>query len=165
MSIDGPNEPLHEGAIPYPPPAQQWQQAPPPWSGHFPQQFGIPGNGGQYGSPAPFNGAPYAHPGPYGDQYRDPTLRAPSAVVAAETPGVAVLLTFLWLGAGHLYAGRTGAGVAFMVANSFLLLLLVIPIIGWLMAPVSWVALFVMAAVTASGAVKAHNARWGIVGL
>ena len=150
MSINEPNEPSHERGNPYPPPTPQ------PWSGQDVQRYPVvPGNGSQYG-----------HPGPFGNQYGNPGPLAPRAVVAAKTPGIAVLLSFLWLGAGHLYAGRTGAGVAFMVTNFFLVLFFfLIPLIGWVIAPLIWVPLFVVAAVTASGAVKAHNARWGITGL
>jgi TM2 domain-containing membrane protein YozV len=149
MSINDPNQPPHERGNPYPPTTPQ------PWSGHSQQHPVVPGNGGQFGQP-----------GPFGNQYGQPRAPGAQGVVAAKTPGIAVLLSFLWLGAGHLYAGRTGAGVTFMVANFFLVLFfLFIPLIGWLIAPVIWVALFVVAAVTASGAVKAHNARWGITGL
>ncbi len=127
-----------------------------PWAGQDVQRYPVvPGNGGQYGPP-----------GGFGNQYGNPGPPAPRGVVAAKTPGIAVLLSFLWLGAGHLYAGRTGAGVAFMATNFFLVLFfLFIPLIAWLIAPVVWVPLFVVAAVTASGAVRAHNARWGITGL
>ena len=154
MSSSEPNEPSHGRGNPYPPPTPQ------PWPGQDLQQYPVvPGNGGQFGSQ-------YGHPGPFGNQYGNPGPPAPRAVVAEKTPGIAVLRSFLWLGAGHLYAGRTGAGVAFMVTNFFLVLFfLLIPLIGWLIAPVIWVPLFVVAAVTASGAVRAHNARWGIAGL
>src|SRR3954447_19590032 len=32
-----------------------------------------------------------------------------------KSPKVALVLSFFWLGAGHLYAGRTSAGVALMI--------------------------------------------------
>jgi len=162
MSINGPNEPRHEHGDPYATPTPQPRSGP---SQPYPV---VPGNGGQrrsqYGQPGPYGGA-YGNPGPYGGPYGNPGFQAPHGVVAAKTSGIAVLLSFLWLGAGHLYAGRTGAGLAFMVTNFFLVLFFLIPIIGWLIAPMIWVPLFVVAAVTASGAVKAHNARWGITGL
>ncbi len=71
-------------------------------------------------------------------------------------------MSFLWLGAGHLYARRTGAGVAFMVTNFFLVpFFLFLPLIGWLIAPVIWVHLFVVAAVTASGGRSKHTTPAG----
>ncbi len=159
MSINDPNEPPLGRGNPYPPPTPQ------PWSGQDVQRYPtVSGNGTQYGPPGPF-GNQYGSPGPFGNQYGNPGPPAPRGVVAAKTPGIAVLLSFLWLGAGHLYAGRTGAGVAFMAINFFLVFFMFIPFIGWLIAPVIWVPLFVVAAVTASGAVKAYNARWGITGL
>ncbi len=110
MSINDPNEAPHGRGNPYPPPTPQ------PWSGHDFQQYPVvPGNGGQLGSQ-------YGHPGPFGNQYGNPGPHAHRGVVAAKTPGIAVLLSFLWLGAGHAYAGRTAAGVVFMVTNFFLVL-------------------------------------------
>jgi len=163
MSINGPSDPPHEqGSNPYASPTPQ------PWSGPSQQHPVVPGNGGQFGRqhghPGPYGG-PYSNPGPYGGPYGNPGFQAPHGVVAAKTSGIAVLLSFLLLGAGHLYAGRVGTGVAFMLTHFFLVLFLFIPFIGWLLAPMIWAGLFVVAAVTASGAVKAHNARWGITGL
>lgn len=193
MSSHDPGEPPQERAGGAPPPVPQpWSAngrphppAPgdgaPPGRGHRPPgptgPYGEPGpyggpyanpgpTGGPYGSPGPYGGGPYGVPGPYGGgPYANPGPPAPRAVVAAKTPGIAVLLTFLWLGAGHLYAGRTGTGVALLVTNVFLLILLAVPLVGWVLAPVLWVPLFVLAAVSAAGAVRAHNARWGVTGL
>ena len=104
------------------------------------------------GHAAPNGVAPYAHTG------------QPAAVVPVKTPGIAVLLTFLWLGAGHLYAGRTTTGLALLGLNLFLFLLLMVPLIGWVLAPLGWIAAFIYAAISSSSAVKQHNARYGVAG-
>src|SRR3954451_8775807 len=49
--------------------------------------------------------------------------RPPVAMVSAKSPGIAVLLSFLWLGAGHLYANQTTAGVLLIVFDAFLWLI------------------------------------------
>jgi hypothetical protein len=83
-------------------------------------------------------------------------------VVNAKTAGIAVLLTFLWLGAGHLYAGRTSTGVPLIILDLCLVVLAMIPLLGWILAPMIWFPCFIVAAISASAAVKTHNARWGI---
>lgn len=42
-------------------------------------------------------------------------------------PGVAAVLSFLWPGAGHLYCGRIGSGLAWMVGTGMGYIMLVIP--------------------------------------
>jgi TM2 domain-containing membrane protein YozV len=84
------------------------------------------------------------------------------AVVAAKTPAVAVLLSILWLGAGHLYAGRTALGLALMAVDVFLVLFLMVPLIGWVLAPLAWFGLCIYAAISSSNAVKRRNAQWGL---
>jgi TM2 domain-containing membrane protein YozV len=79
-----------------------------------------------------------------------------------KTPGIAVLLSFLWLGAGHLYAGKSGIGLALLATNFVLLLLALIPFVGWVLAPLGWIPLFIFAAISSSSAVKEHNARFGL---
>ncbi|MGY2002805.1 hypothetical protein [Blastococcus sp. SYSU DS1024] len=89
----------------------------------------------------------------------------PAAVVTAKTPGIAVLLSLLWMGAGHLYAGRIGPGIGFMTTGFFLWILWFIPLIGWVVAPLLWLPLFIVAACTAANAAREHNARWGVARL
>jgi TM2 domain-containing membrane protein YozV len=83
-------------------------------------------------------------------------------VVPAKSPGVAVLLTFLWLGAGHLYAGRTGTGVALLVYGG-LLWLLCLTLIGALIGVPLWLVSVPLAMVMAARAARDSNARNGIV--
>lgn len=93
-----------------------------------------------------------------------PQAFVPQVVVTAKTPGIAVLLSFLWLGAGHLYAGRTTTGIMFMVANFMLVLVSFIPFAFLVTVPI-WIVLFIAAALTAHGAAVAYNQRWGIARL
>ena len=57
-----------------------------------------------------------------------------------KSVGVAVLLSFFWLGAGHIYAGRMGSGIALAIFDGFLVLLaltgigLIIAVPVWLIA-------------------------------
>ncbi|WP_432541846.1 hypothetical protein [Kineococcus sp. SYSU DK002] len=61
--------------------------------------------------PAPPPPAPVQ---PYQQSY--PQAR-PVVLVPAKTPGLAVLFSFLWLGAGNCYAGQVGLGVTLIVAQ------------------------------------------------
>lgn len=101
---------------------------------------GMPSQGAPY-QPLPYQAyGPTAHPsGPYpayqaapapqafhaGTPYPPmPYQPAPYPVRAPKSPGVAVLLTLLWIGAGHLYLDRVGTGLVLMGAHFFLGLLL-----------------------------------------
>ncbi|MEJ2866488.1 hypothetical protein WCD74_01840 [Actinomycetospora sp. OC33-EN08] len=101
--------------------------------------------------------APYA-PVPY------PTYGAPVAayvpvaypVRPAKSAGVAVLLSFLWLGAGHLYLDRIGTGLTLMAAHffvGFLLFFLFFPL-GFL----AWLAGFITCAIVCSNLANQINA-------
>jgi TM2 domain-containing membrane protein YozV len=76
--------------------------------------------------------------------------------VATKSAGIAVLLSFLWPGLGHLYIGQIGAGVALicaelgMVMFSFLIITLIVTV------PVG-VALLVVAATTAASAAQNYR--------
>ncbi len=83
-------------------------------------------------------------------------------VVNAKSPGVAVLLSFIWLGAGHLYVGNIGLGIGLMVFDFFLVLVSLIPFAMILTVPV-WLLSFIFIAIHVSNAAKAFNARNGIV--
>lgn len=83
-------------------------------------------------------------------------------VVSQKSPGVAVLLSFLWLGAGNLYVNQIPGGVALLLANMFLIMLAA-TIFGLLIAVPMWFVLFIISAVTASSAATQHNARYGLL--
>jgi TM2 domain-containing membrane protein YozV len=69
---------------------------------------------------------------------------------------VAVLLSFLWLGAGHLYLDRVGTGVTLMAAHFVLgiLLLVIFAPLGFLV----WLAAFITCAITCSNLAGGINA-------
>ena len=94
----------------------------------------------------------------------------PVVLVPAKNPGLAVLFSFLWLGAGNCYAGQVGLGVAFIVAQvvcapvAALLAAVTVGFSLFLTVPV-WVAALAVSAATGYARCKAHNAAWGLHGL
>jgi TM2 domain-containing membrane protein YozV len=132
-----------------------------------PQNSQSWGAGPAYGASDPYAAPAYGGPAAPGHPAVNSAASfgatgQPAAVVAVKTPGIAILLSFIWLGAGHLYAGRTGLGLGLMAVNLFLLLFLMIPLIGWVLSPLAWIGLFIYAAISSNNAVKQHNARWGV---
>jgi TM2 domain-containing membrane protein YozV len=83
-------------------------------------------------------------------------------VFPAKSPGIGVLLSFLWLGAGHLYVGKIGLGIGLIVFDFFLVLLSLIPFIWILTFPI-WLIAFIFVAINVSNEAKAFNRRNGIV--
>lgn len=98
--------------------------------------------------------APYAAPQPYGRfippaQYGPPHGQPPTgyapygppvqpvAGVPAKSAGIAVLLSFIWLGAGHLYANEVGLGIGLIVYDAFLVIL-ALTLIGAIVAVPLW---------------------------
>ncbi len=72
--------------------------------------------------------------------------------------GVAVLLSVVWLGAGHLYAGRPDVGAALMAYNAVLVLMSVTVIALILTVPM-WLLSAPLVAVLAARAVIEDNRR------
>ncbi len=100
----------------------------------------------------PYAPQPYA-PQPYGAPY------PPVAVRPMKSAGIAVLLSFLWIGAGHLYLDRIGTGLVLMGAHffvGFLLFVLFFPL-----AFLVWLAAFITCAVVCSN--LAHQINAGTV--
>lgn len=90
----------------------------------------------------------------------------PARQIVAVTPksaGVAVLLSFLWLGAGNLYVNQIGAGILLLVIHLFLVMM-TLTFIGAVLSVPLWVVLFAVAAGTSAGAANRHNRRLGISG-
>lgn len=85
--------------------------------------------------------------------------RPGAPVVSEKSAGVAVVLTFLWLGAGHLYLNRTAPGVLLMLLHVFLWLLLVVPFLGWALGFIGWIAAFIAATVSCTSIAAEDNAR------
>ena len=75
-----------------------------------------------------------------------------------KSAGVAVVLSLLWLGAGHIYAGKTGTGVALAILDG-LLLLLSITGIGLIISLPVWIIATPIAMVLSASAVKNFNQR------
>ncbi|WP_211191005.1 hypothetical protein [Actinomycetospora sp. TBRC 11914] len=98
---------------------------------------------------APYQAMP-PQPMPYGAVPHQPVpyQPAPYAVRPVKSSGVAVLLTLLWIGAGHLYLDRVGTGLALMGAHvvlGFLLFVIFAPLgfLVWLGAVIGcciWVS-------------------------
>lgn len=109
-------------------------------------------------TPAPSSVAPAAPPNAGMPPHAQPMVH----VVNAKSPGVAVLLSFIWLGAGHLYVGNIGLGIGLMVFDFFLVLVSLIPL-SWILTVPVWLISFVFIAIHVSNAAKAFNARNGIV--
>jgi len=86
----------------------------------------------------------------------------PVAVVSAKSPGIAVLLSVLWLGAGHLYVGQIGLGIGLMVFD-FLLFLLSLTGVGLFISIAAWLISFVIIATRVSKAANDFNQRNGII--
>lgn len=72
-------------------------------------------------------------------------------VPVVKSAGLAVVLSFLWLGAGHLYAGRIGSGVA-LVIYEFILLMIAVTGLGLIVAVPLWLVSAPIVMVTAASA-------------
>jgi len=55
-----------------------------------------------------------------------------------KNPGVATLLSFFFMGAGQIYNGQIGKGVAYIVLYSISLLLMFV-LIGFITTPILWI--------------------------
>lgn len=82
--------------------------------------------------------------------------------LAPKSVGVAVLLSLVWFGAGHLYANRTAAGIALLVYDLFLFILS-ISIAGLVVALPLWAISLPIVMITAASATNAYNRRNGLV--
>ncbi|MFE2756965.1 hypothetical protein ACFXGA_33710 [Actinosynnema sp. NPDC059335] len=103
---------------------------------------------------APAYPPPGVQPMPYGMPVR--------GVVTAKTPGIAVLLSLLWLGAGNLYAGQTALGVVLLLVN-FPLVFLAMSVLGLIIAFPVWAVLVIVSIATGVQGVKNFNHRNGII--
>ncbi len=80
--------------------------------------------------------------------------------VPAKSPMVAVLLSLLWFGAGHLYANRRGTGIGLFIYGGFLGLL-AITFFGLIIAVPLWLISAPIVAATAAAAASNYNRRTG----
>jgi TM2 domain-containing membrane protein YozV len=93
--------------------------------------------------------APYGqHPGAYGQ------TAAAMAVLGKKSAGLAAVLSLLLVGAGQMYCGRVGRGLAFLVAYA-VSVLLIFAFVGFLLMPV----VFIWALIDAINLANKHNAE------
>lgn len=108
-----------------------------------------------FGDPLP----PYGQPAPGFQPPPVPYQPVPQAHASAKSPALAIVLTFLWLGAGHFYAGRSDTtAILLAVGNAVLWLLFLMCFIGIL----GWIPLVIWAAVDARRSALDFNRRHGV---
>ena len=147
--------------------SNKWEQTaepptphpPPPPDSLEPRHLPVPSETPRYPTQPPPHPHPSAHAYPYQHPYG---AGPPVAVVSQKSAGIAVLLTFFWLGAGNLYANQIGAGVTLLIVN-FPLVMLAATLIGAIIAVPLWFVLFIVAATTATTGVGQHNAKYGLI--
>src|SRR4051794_9039942 len=83
---------------------------------------------------------------PYAGTYRGGAPAVVPVMASAKSSGVAVFLSFLWPGLGHLYVGDAAVGLILGFSNLFLAFLTLLFILPGLLAFVLWIAGMVMAA-------------------
>lgn len=140
----------------------------------------YPGSQPWNGAPGPESGAVPAAPGPYGSlpaQYGPPSGQFPSpvggpvqpqshgrpaiTVVAAKSAAIAAVLSFFWLGLGHLYANRIGVGIALMIYDMFLVIL-GITFVGLILAIPLWLISTPLVMYLSTRAAADFNRRSGL---
>jgi hypothetical protein len=116
---------------------------------------------GSHTAPASFGQAAPAEPGPFFQQ-APPQQQPPAyqgAYVSPKSPGLAIFLTILWLGAGHFYAGQSDAKpIVLLIANFVLWGLFVFCLVGIL----GWIPLVIWASIDARSAAIDFNRRHGL---
>lgn len=55
-----------------------------------------------------------------------------------KNPGISTLLSFFFMGAGQIYNGEIGKGIAFLITYAFSLLLMFV-VIGFITTPILWI--------------------------
>lgn len=77
-------------------------------------------------------------------------------VASAKTEGVAVMMSLLWFGAGHLYANRMGTGIVLAVLDA-LLFCIALTGVGLIVAVPVWLVAAPSLAVLSTQAVTTYN--------
>ncbi|HZI97459.1 MAG TPA: hypothetical protein VFD41_08035 [Actinomycetales bacterium] len=141
MSVPGEQPPF------YAQPAQQPYTAGPAPAGYGQvQPYGAP--------PPPSRNVPVA----YGQGYPPPSAQnaAALAILGRKSGGLAAVLSILLVGAGQMYCGHVGRGLAFL-GGSFVAYLLMFVTLGFLFfLPLG---IFIWALVDAVGLANRHNAE------
>jgi TM2 domain-containing membrane protein YozV len=119
-----------------------------------PQQQPDPGQQ-PYGQPTP-----YTQPSPYGQPYPPQPYGQmaprPAPTAAPKSGGVAVILSFLIPGLGHLYTGNPIAAIIWFVVAALSWAATAI-FIGFLMLPVAYIGAMVHAYISAANFNRRHN--------
>ena len=89
-------------------------------------------------------------------QARPAASAAPRAgpPVFYKDPAIATVLSFLFMGAGQIYNGQIGKGIAFLIMYALSLLLMFV-IIGFITTPILWI----WGMIDANGSAKGINER------
>jgi TM2 domain-containing membrane protein YozV len=95
------------------------------------------------------------------NQYRG-AIAPTQGVVPAKSPGIAALLSFLWLGAGHLYTGSVAAGVILLICDG-LLFLLSLTGVGLIVTVPVWLIVTPIVMILAARSASNFNQRNGII--
>lgn len=118
--------------------------------------FGDPsplGAQSAFGTPPPAPASSWQQPPPVSYQ---PVSRG---LVSPKSPGLAIALTILWLGAGHFYAGRSDTtAILLAVGNAVLWALFLFCLVGIL----GWIPLVIWASIDARSSAIAYNRRHGL---
>ena len=83
-------------------------------------------------------------------------------VTAPKSAGIAILLSLLWFGAGHLYANQTGLGIALILYDVFLGILSA-TIVGLVVSIPLWLISLPIVLFLANNAANDYNRRNGLV--
>jgi TM2 domain-containing membrane protein YozV len=92
---------------------------------------------------------PYWAPAPH---YPPPGSATAVALLGRKSAGVAAILSLLFTGAGQMYCGRVGRGIAFFCAAFFCALLMFV-LIGFILLPI----VLIWALVDAVNLANRHN--------
>jgi len=121
-----------------------------------------------YPDPSGNGGQRYWDGNAWTDHVRAPAPAAPqwqqqqpaiNQYASPKSPILAIVLSILWLGAGHFYAGRTDAlPIVFAVVNLFLWILTLMCLIGI----IGWVPMVIFAAIDARRSAIDFNDRHGL---
>lgn len=65
-------------------------------------------------------------------------MNQPAPPVFYKNPGLAAILSFFYTGLGQIYNGQISKGIAFIIAFSFSLLLIIVGI-GIITSPILWI--------------------------
>lgn len=138
---------------------QPWNSAPGPKPGAVPAgPYGPPSGN----LPARYGPPPGQFPSRVGEPMQPQSYGRPTiAVVSAKSAAIAAVLSFFWLGLGHLYANRVGVGIALMFYDMFLVVL-GITFIGLILAIPLWLISTPLVMYLSARAATDFNRRNGI---